>query len=442
MRILPLISLFFFLLGLQLEGNAQNPIVIVGHITNKEVGGGVDGAVITCKESSRSAQSDKGGRYAFKTLRLEKMQLEFRLLGYETRQINLDGSFWNKLKHDTLLLNIEMVPKSVDLPGITLYPQKVDTVFGTMSYFVEDYEFYGNQFVLLTFEKSLKKASIKLADESQKVLSTLLVPGEAVELYKDFQGYINVMCKEHIYRLLFEEDGMKLGQLPEEQFRKEILPCADTLKGHILFSNYYRNYPAFSWFSYQIRDTSVKKLKYIKDKDLLEMYEEEFDFLKPRDRLNARKLEISSGIDKRIIAAEMAGFPHSLYYTPLYAPLFVSHDTAYVFDHYANQLFRFDKAGVLLDSLPISYHHPKDWKEWKHKLLQDRVNGNVYAVLQRGGFYLLRQINLTTGTVFSDYRLKSQYANHLKIHDRSVYYIYRPSDSGQTKFLYREKLPD
>ncbi len=434
-----LLFLFFVHTG---RLNAQSPVYIKGKISNAETGQGVEGVIVTCKESARSSASWKGGYYSFKSPKLEKMNLEFRLLGFETQVHQVDLSDWARSNKDTLVLNIRLVVKPIAAPMATIYAQKVDTVFGTMHYFVEDFEFYGDQFVLLCFEKNLKKAQLKLTDENQKVISSADIPEEAIELYKDFQGYINVICKEKIFRVRFKENQIVLASLPVDQFRKEMMPCADTLKETILFSNYYRNYPAFSWFSYHIPDSTVKKLKLIKDKDLLELYEEEFDFLKPRDRLTARKLEIQTGIDKRIIAAQMTGFPHSLYYTPLYAPLFVCRDTIFIFDHYTDKLFRINGSGMCTDSLPINYHHPKDWKEWKHQLLQDRTTRLVYAVLQKGGFYILKQIDTGTGKIRAEHRLNNQYANHLKARNGYVYYIYRPFESGQTKFLYRERLPD
>jgi hypothetical protein len=434
--------LLLFLPGLAAATLAQGPVVISGRITNAETGEGIDGVIVTCKESSRSVQSDAKGYYAFKTPKLERMKLEYRLLGFETQEQKLDQSSWLQIHADTLKLNIRLLIKPIAGAAAVIYSQKVDTVFGTMKYFVEDFEFYGDRFVLLCFEKSLKKAQVKLADENQKIISTTEIPDEAVELYKDFQGYINVICKEKIFRIYFKDEQLVLASLPVDQFKAEIMPCADTLKERILFSNYYRNYPAFSWFSYNTRDTSVKKLRAIKDKDLLELYEEEFDFLKPRDRLTARKLEISTGIDKRIIAAQMTNFPHSLYYTPLYAPLFTQGDTACIFDHYTDRLFRMNRKGALIDSLKISYHHPKDWKEWKHKLIQDRSTRTVYAVLQKGGFYILKKIDTHTGQITAEHRLANQYANHLKARNGYVYYIFRPFESGQTKFLYRETLPN
>jgi hypothetical protein len=420
---------------------AQQTITLTGRVLNAETGTGIDGVVINVKGTRQVTQSGNGGHY-FLMLGGEGVStIEFRLLGFETVEMK-PGSAKATTSKDTLLMDVMFRPKPITSPTAVIYAQKVDTVFGNMAYFVEDFQFCGDRFILLTFENSLKKAQIKLVTQDQHVISSADIPDEAVELFKDFQGYINVIGKEKIFRILIRQDHLVLASLPVKQFQSEIMPCADTLPGNILFSNYYKDYPAFSWFKYHVSDTSVHKLKYIKDKDLLEMYEEEFDFLKPADRLAARKMEISSGIDKRIIAAHMTGFAKGIHYTPLYAPLFVARDTAYVFDHYTDRLFRFEKTGTLIDSIPITYHHPKDWREWKHKLIQDQTTRNVYALLQKNGYYLIKHINLQTGKTDAGYRLKYPYVSRIKAENGFVYYVYRPFESGQTKFLYREKLSE
>ena len=68
-----------------------------------------------------------------------------------------------------------------------------DTVFGTWKYSVADYEFIEDKMVILTFQKSLEKATIRLIDASQKVLSSFDLPDEAQKLYKDYMGYVNIM---------------------------------------------------------------------------------------------------------------------------------------------------------------------------------------------------------------------------------------------------------
>jgi hypothetical protein len=280
-----------------------------------------------------------------------------------------------------------------------------------------------------------------LVDEQQKILSSFDVPVEAKELYRDYQGYINVLCVDSAFRVkILPPAKILLLSLPYRDFCDRMFPCIDTLGGRILFTNYQEQYPAFSYFAWNPSDTTVQKVHYIVDGELLDSYNWEFDFLRPKDRLYARKMEMYTGIDKRIIAATMTGFPQSIYYTPLYAPMFVKNDTICVFDHYADTLFLYDRNMKQIGASKIEYHHPKNWKEWDRQLHQDEITGEIYARFEKGGFYTLKKIDIRTGKITGEYKIENPWVKHIRIRNGDVYYIYRPKDSIQTKFLYREHV--
>ena len=419
----------------------DNRLLVLGKIISGKDSVPMEGVIVTCKNPARNAHSDKNGHYAILLDWKAGQVLEFRMLGYKTETRTITATLLNKAIGDTLHIDLVMQPEIKELTTFVL-KSGPDTVIGNWHFFIEDYLFYENdKFLLLTFEKTLKNAKVMLTDENEKIISTVDVPVEAVELYKDYQGHYNVMCKDSAFRIhVFPDNRIQLMALPYQDFCDRMLPCVDTIGGRIIFSNYNRDYPAFTWFAYDPTDTSVHPIRGIVDKELLAQYDWEFDYLKPRDRLYARKMEAYTGIDKRIIAATMTGFPQSIYYTPLYAPLFVVHDTICVFDHYSDSLFLFDKHGKQIHASKIDYHHPANWKDWDHQLHQDEVTGEIYARYEKGGFYYLKRIDIKTGKITGTFKMSSQYAKHIRIRDGYVYYIYRPSDSIQKKYLYKEMI--
>ncbi len=421
----------------------ENRLLILGKIISAKDSLSLEGVLVVCKDPARQTQSDKNGHYAILLDRKAGAVLNFRLLGYQSQSITITGTLLNKAIGDTLHLNIVMKPELLVLPVSDIKSHSgPDTVIGNWHFFIEDYLFYDkDRFLLLTFENSLKSAKIMLADENQKIISSVDVPVEAIDLYKDYQGHFNVMCKDSAFRIhVFSDDKIQLMALPYKDFCDRMLPCADTTNGKIIFSNYNRDYPAFTWFFYDPLDTTIHPIRGIADRELLAQYNWEFDYLKPKDRLYARKMEAYTGIDKRIIAATMTGFPQSIYYTPLYAPLFMVHDTICVFDHYADTLFLFDKTGKEIHASKIDYDHPANWKDWDHQLVKDEVTGEIYAQFKSGGFYTLKRIDIKTGKITGAYRISSQYAKHIRIKNGDVYYIYRPTESVQKKYLYREHM--
>ena len=331
--------------------------------------------------------------------------------------------------------------KSYDLKTITVSAtNEPDTVFGSRKFSVSDYEFYEDKLLLLTFENNLEHAKLILADGEQKILSSFDIPDEAERLYKDYLGYVNVICKEHIYRIKIKEDVIHLAQLPMEDYKKLIMPCIDTIEKDIYFSNYQKDFPEFTYYTYNTNNTTIKPLRTVTDKEQLRDYNMEYYFLKPKDKLVCIKLADEYKVDKHRIAAHISGLTTSVFYTPLYAPLFVLRDTVCVFDHYANAILKYDKKQNLLDSISVNYNHPQNWREWKHLLLADKETNKVYALYQKNGIYQLNEISLYSGKIISTYKLTNKYVKNIKMKNGYVYYIYRPFESLQEQFVYRELI--
>ena len=139
----------------------------------------------------------------------------------------------------------------VDLKLVTVSSKRqVDTVFGTWKFSVADYDFMDERLILLTFKKNLSEASLVLTDASQNIISSCQLPDEAEKLYRDYLGYINVICLKHIYRITIKNDNIQLGALPVEDYRNFIMPCIDTLGKDIYFSNFQKDYPEFTYYAY------------------------------------------------------------------------------------------------------------------------------------------------------------------------------------------------
>lgn len=430
----------FFLLAIH-SAYAQGPkLIITGKVTRAENGEALPGALVLQTKSKNMAQANTQGTYAILVDLSTTPVLEFRYFGCESQKISISGDLLKKAGGDTLRLDVKLKYKYFLYEGATIKPRGADTVIGNWRFFIEDYMFVDDRYVLLTWEKSLSEAKVTLASETAGVIAQQRIPKPAKELYRDYQGFINVICEDAFYRVRVQGNEIKLIELPAEDFVSRIMPCIDTLDGLILFTNYNKEYPAFSYFTFNANDTTINRFRFILDEPLLGMYNYEFDYLKPKDRLYARKMEAYTGVDKRIIAASMTGFSKSQFYTPLYAPLFVTGDTVNIFDHYTHKLYKYNSRCEVLDSLPISYHKPKNWKDWDRKLLQDEITKAIYTVYEKDGVYALKKIDLKTGKIEGTYKITNKYPKHLRIRNGQLYYINRPYESLQKKFLYRESI--
>lgn len=331
--------------------------------------------------------------------------------------------------------------KTIELLPVTITDKKiVDTVFGTWKFSVADYEFYEEKLVLLTFTKSLSKPTVMLVNKSQKILSGYDLPDKAEKLVKDFMGNINVICSEHVFRVKINNDVISLASLPVDEFKTKVAPCIDTIGKEIYFSNYSRHYPEFTYYAFNTEDSALYSIKTVTDVEQLKEYNMEYYFLKPKEKLLARKIAEHYKVDKHQVAVMMSGLTNSVFYTPLYAPLFIIHDTVYVFDHYSDAILTYSRKHELLDSVKIDYHHPKNWREWKHEVIVDRDNNKIYALYQKGGFHYLMNIDPVSGKIIGSFKMLNRYVGKIKIKNDYVYYVYRPFESLQEQFVYKELI--
>jgi hypothetical protein len=151
-------------------------------------------------------------------------------------------------------------------------------------------------------------------------------------------------------------------------------------------------------------------------------------------------MELQTGIDKEDIVGE-AIFTNSIFYKEIYAPMFLKNDTIYLFDFYKDLLRSFDRNGEKLDSIAITMHQLPKKTGWCNRLIQDPKTGIVYAVFDKGGYTTIRAVNLQKATLGTPIRLDFRYVEKLIIHDNAIFYTYRPFESNQKKYLYRQLLP-
>ncbi len=420
--------------------SAQQNITIYGRVTDPGTNMPLAHVAIKIQNSNYGTNTSQNGTFSLVVPHKQHLSVLFKLLGYNTRIKEADIL----QNQDSLFLSVSLTPSYTIMDTVAIYSSfKPDTLVGSPSYSIFDFDFYEDKYILLTTERSLEKAQVKLADENGKILTSYFVPkegGEAKEFYHDYMGYTNLVCKNYIYRIEVYHNRFVLTPLSIQDVNSYIRPILDTTNGKIIFTDYWKDYPSFNYYSYNKKDSTKRPIINIEDKELMHAYNFEYYSLKPKEQLEARRLAMDLKTDKHIIASLMSGFTKSMFYEPLFAPLYIIKDTICVFDHYKDHLFHLDRNGTKLDSIPINYNHPKNWKEWKNKMLKDDIEDLIYAVYDKNGHKYIKQISTKTGKDMGKYTLQFHSADKLKIRGGYAYYIYRPYESTQEKFFYRELI--
>lgn len=412
---------------------AQEYTYVLGKIHDANNSELIENAHIKVHQRNIIVKSSSTGEFKIRFPKKKRNILVFSHTSYQTLYHPVNS------EKDTIHLIIDLKQKIERLPEF-VYSEKPEAVFKSTKISIADYEFYEDKFLFLVYGKRLNKDSqLYLVDEQENIISKHFVPGEPVELYSDYLGNVNLICKNAIYRVGVDRNKLSIYELPLDEFNQLIKPIVDTLDGTILFSDFLEQFPRFRYYAFNPEDTSVTVVKELVNKDMDWRYNFEYEFLNNADKQFAKRMaKRLKGYDKYDVAAHMTGFANSFLYEEVYAPMFVINDTINIFDHDESLIWKFINDTIQVDSVEFNYHKPKRKNTWKKELIMDEVTGNIYGVFLKNGYYYLKQINSSSGEIVAEKKLYYQYVEKLKVKDGFIYYTYKPSRSLTKKFLYKE----
>lgn len=435
--------LFIFLLlfsHLFSQAQEKTTFVISGSVYDHD-GFSIPYVKVSCGD--QISFTNKQGEYFIKVNKIDPLRIAFKHVGFIEETVTVKKRWIKNIQVNDTLEFKKVILNEKLLKEFTITSKKIDTIFGNERFSVEDFELINNnRLILLVYEKNLKKGSkIVLTDKMQDIIHSYIVPGKALCLYKDFADRVFVITESGVFYVKVDVKSEKINLLfiDEKDFYGYYHRVIDTLENQYFYSNYNELYPEVRFYATLKDDTSHFLLREVRDDFMMELYRAQFKYVSGRDKLWAYRKEQETGIDKEIwIGASF--FTQDILYQPVYAPLFVKGDTVLIFDHYNDRLFKYDINRNPVDSIPISYHHKNSNDKWNEPLVQDPVSKRIFGIYHKGGITLLKSIDLNTGKPLRYFELAYKYVEKVKVIDGYVYYIYRPFESMQKKFLYREKI--
>lgn len=433
------IFIFLFLLSFKTIHAQSESITVTGKVIDAILNKGIDGSGIRVSNAPYVTSSNKKGEFVLTLPKKEVYKLIVSHISYHSfiKEVKV-------LNADTVNVVILLQQKSTLIDTISIYAiNKPETLVGKSNYSIFDFDFYEDKLILLTAQNSLTKAQVQLSTYNGKIISSFDLPkqaGEAKHFFHDYEGYTDIICKDSIFRLDVLNTELMALPIRQKDFNSYIQPIADSANGNFYFHDNWAKYPLFNYYYLKSNDSLNHLLSTITNSDLMKLYNLEYYYLPSRMQLEARRMAQYYKTDKRIIAALMSGFTQSMFYEPLYAPIFILKDTVCIFNHHNDFLYHYNNKNKLIDSVAISYHHPKNWREWKKQLFVDEVTNKVYAFFSKDNHHYLKHIDHQSGKEILTYKLKHHSAEKIKIKDGYVYYVYRPFDSTQERFLYRERI--
>lgn len=428
--------LIFFLTLSVLQVKAQT-ITVSGFVKNAQ-GDSLALAIVRYGESPQSYTRTKAnGAYAFSIEKSDLKDIKIVYTKHQNLTYRLTIDDFKNISNNSLKLDFIMYDRLLN--EVVVGSSRPDTFFKSDNYSVADFELdKEGRVILLTYSKKLSKESdIRLLDKNRNVVDTYHFAGRAIRLETDFRKNVHLITKDRVYLIAIINDEIQLFQEDINYYFQYVAPILDTLDDSFYYSNYSDIYPAFNYYRFNRADSSYTKVLEVIDEPMMEQYRAEFKFSDVRTQLWAANKEIESGIDKEVWVGA-AIFSNSIYYDPLYAPLFVNQDSIIVFDHYKNMLFKYNRNLSYCDSLPISYHENVRNTGWSQPIIQDKETGKIYVLFEKNGYSYLSLVNLSTGQIQYSRQLFFRYAENIKIINNQIFYIYRPFESIQKKYIYTE----
>lgn len=299
-----------------------------------------------------------------------------------------------------------------------------------------------NKMVILAYPKKLNAGSELIWFENDSIVSRKKVSGNAIRLDVDYRDRIYLRCEYTDY-LLSGDELLNLSKVQRDQLDNFIQPILDTLENEqLFFTTFKSHYPAFDFYKIQMEDTTHGLLHHVEDTEMMEFYRAEYKWADVRTRLWAWDMELETGIDREIwVGANV--FTNSIYYEAPYSEFFLVEDEVYVFDFYMEFMFTYDAStGQKLDSLSIDFHQNPRKTGWEKRMVQDPITKKIYTIYDDAGYSDIYEINLKDGTLKDKFTLFYRYVENVQIYDEEVFYVYRPFETLQKKYLYKEGFND
>lgn len=416
-------------------------VIVIGKVVDKNNESVVipDVNVFISANKKNEVKTDINGKFELNLTSTGEDTIFFEHVGFESTYKIISVSDKKKAKNQAILLQIPMYYH--ELSTFTFTAQKVDTVYGSPEHSVEDFLITEDgKLLLLAYERTLKKgAKIVLAGSDQKDISEATVPGDAKHLFKDYSGIPYVICENSVFAIEIVNDKIRFESVKEQDFYDFYHRVIDTLGSNFYYSTFNELYPAVSFIVTDRNDTTHHELMEIKDDFMMELYRAQYKYVSGRDKLWAYRQELATGIDKEIWIGATS-FTQDILYKPVYAPLFIIRDTVHLFDQYKKQLYKFDSNHNLVDSLHLDFVQESQKEKWEQPLILDKQKELVYGLYNKGGYYYIKSVDCQDGKIDRELKLSNRFVERIKIFNGKVYYIYRPYESLQKKFIYSEDL--
>lgn len=299
-----------------------------------------------------------------------------------------------------------------------------DTLIASPVWMVSDFAFWGDGMVILSWTRNREHVHIRWFSPEGKERCAQAIPGNTIGFHEAPGGEIYIEGREHIYRV----QDCWLQAIETEVYLSTLRRLVAITDTQYVFSTWTARSPEFAYIRWAKSTTKIDTLHAVRDLWQFQQYYSEYTFLPFATKCEINRRCRRSGEDRYVVAAEMTGFTQTMWWKPLYAPLQHWGNQIRIFDPYRSAVLQWSAMDYRSDTLPILKS-----PDFKGEIVFDPVDGAAWALLHKAGRTHIYNIDSN----FSQ-PLYYRYTENVKVHDGAIYYLYRPFESSQNTYLYRE----
>lgn len=411
----------------------QEAVIVELSVTDKAQKPIDNAYVIETSQNSFIGTTDKG-KLLFEQENLPQ-KITISHLSYQNKIIELTSS---QIQSDTIKLQVQLVKKVFELKEVEIAAQQNNLAYQRKQDNVEDYEFYGDDILLLL--QAGKRNKLRLINELSQTIYDLTIPDKAINLIRDCFDNLHVIYKDSIFQVRFTDAEIYLmPPFAIREYERTLKRCEAALNGGFIIGNYSLN--GFETDLY-LKPPEVDTFLFLqKNIDWVAQQKENY-FVRSYNGLGTKSSASTNNQDElsRLRALDYAYtyFKH-VESKPIYNPVFTLKGEYLLFNHHQGYVYYYNKEGSPLKRIAIEYSGGNDWKDY---LMKDYSEERVYGLFKKGSKRYIKEVNYEEGSVSDNpFKIEHAFSTNLQIRNGYLYYLYRGlNQSNAPQQLFKFKL--
>lgn len=263
------------------------------------------------------------------------------------------------------------------------------------------------------------------------------------QFFHDCLGFLHIVSRDSLYQLEQITDTVFIHETNSiDLYDSFLTDCVASNSSNLIFKHL-ENFNQTTVY-YGINRTNREQTTFYRVEDSMLIHsaqdtQDSLDFRDPGETATVSEvrgydLEFTKYYDYIHDQAQDRNFFNQIVQLPNYVPVFVNHDTTYIFDYMNEKISLLNDTGKVCRTIPILHENNltilHDSKQGKFYLVNRKEGAQVYGVLSNDNFGVIRNTKLT----------KHAHPGKAIIYNGFVYYLHKEYQDDNMNKLFRQRI--